>query len=245
MAGTLMSKFNTATEGFSTLQKVGSVAMVAAIAAGVFFYANTTSQSPMAPLYTELTTADAASITEQLRDRHQLRHHRSWCHRGVPENDIYEARLLIERAGVSLSSQSDGFSTLDGLGITSTQFQQRIAYQRGLASEIEKLARRNGVGRRSLSEPVIPEQDLFVNDSIQASASVMLNTNSRLTSSQVTAIASLVSGAVEGLTREQVTITDQDGTVLTAPGATNGAPADDLERTVNSKRTSPVTSSPL
>ena len=68
MAGTLMSKFNTATEGFSTLQKVGSVAMVAAIAAGVFFYANTTSQSPMAPLYTELTTADAASITEQLRD---------------------------------------------------------------------------------------------------------------------------------------------------------------------------------
>ena len=59
----------------------------------------------------------------------------------------------------------------------------------------------------------------------------MLNTNSRLTSSQVTAIASLVSGAVEGLTREQVTITDQDGTVLTAPGATNGAPADDLERT--------------
>ncbi|MEL0195115.1 MAG: hypothetical protein VW962_08550, partial [Acidimicrobiaceae bacterium] len=68
MAGTLMSKFNTATEGFSALQKVGSVAMVAAIAAGVFFYANTTSQSPMAPLYTELTTADAASITEQLRD---------------------------------------------------------------------------------------------------------------------------------------------------------------------------------
>ena len=68
MAGTLMSKFNTATEGFSVVQKVGSVAMVAAIAAGVFFYANTTSQSPMAPLYTELTTADAASITEQLRD---------------------------------------------------------------------------------------------------------------------------------------------------------------------------------
>ena len=63
MAGTLMSKFNTATEGFSTLQKVGSVAMVAAIAAGVFFYANTTNQSPITLYYTELTTADAASIT--------------------------------------------------------------------------------------------------------------------------------------------------------------------------------------
>ena len=232
MAGTLMSKFNTATEGFSTLQKVGSVAMVAAIAAGVFFYANTTSQSPMAPLYTELTTADAASITEQLRDsgiNYDITDRGATVR--VPENDIYEARLLIERAGVSPSSQSDGFSTLDGLGITSTQFQQRIAYQRGLASEIENSLEEMASVDEARVNLVIPEQDLFVNDSIQASASVMLNTNSRLTSSQVTAIASLVSGAVEGLTREQVTITDQDGTVLTAPGATNGAPADDLERT--------------
>ena len=232
MAGTLMSKFNTATEGFSTLQKVGSVAMVAAIAAGVFFYANTTSQSPMAPLYTELTTADAASITEQLRDsgiNYDITDRGATVR--VPENDIYEARLLIERAGVSPSSQSDGFSTLDGLGITSTQFQQRVAYQRGLASEIENSLEEMASVDEARVNLVIPEQDLFVNDSIQASASVMLNTNSRLTSSQVTAIASLVSGAVEGLTREQVTITDQDGTVLTAPGATNGAPADDLERT--------------
>jgi len=232
MAGTFSEKFSTATAGFSVTQKATTVAAFAAVAVGVFVFANTAGRSPMAPLYTELGSSDAAVITEHLRDtgiNYEL------TDRGttvmVPENMVYEARLSVERAGATPDGDDAGFSTLDNLGITSTQFQQRVAFQRGLAAEIETSLEQMGVIDEAQVNLVIPEQDLFTNDSIQASASVMLRTTSSLTASQVTSVSALVAGAVEGLAVEQVTISDQNGTVLSAPGVNPGQPANDFERT--------------
>ena len=232
MAGPLTQKFSAATAGFSVAQKVSTVAAFAAVAVGVLVFANTAGRSPMAALYTDLGSSDAAVITEHLRDAgiaYEL------ADRGatvmVPENMVYEARLSVERAGATPDADDAGFSTLDNLGITSTQFQQRVAFQRGLASEIETSLEQMGAIDEAQVNLVIPEQDLFTNDAIQASASVMLRTTSSLTSSQVTSVSALVAGAVEGLSAEQVTISDQNGTVLSAPGVTPGEPANDFERT--------------
>ncbi len=66
---------------------------------------------------------------------------------------------------------------------------------------------------------MIPDDDLFVGDDIAASASVLLQTQGRtISNSQVQAIVNLVAASVEGMTAERVSITDEAGRILAAPG---------------------------
>ena len=128
--------------------------MVAAIAAGVFF----TPTRP-AKVRWHRCTPNSPPLT--------LRNHRAAPRSGinydiidrgatvqVPENDIYEARLLIERAGEPEFASATVSTRWPG--ITSTQFQQRIATSEASHPK-SKTRSRNGVGRRSLEE-LIPEQ---------------------------------------------------------------------------------------
>jgi len=71
---------------------------------------------------------------------------------------------------------------------------------------------------------VMPEDDLFVDDDIQASASVLLVTGGpeSIGPTQVEAIVNLVSSSVEGMTADRVSVTDQNGQILAAPGEGRG-----------------------
>ena len=193
----IKTRFNTATAGFNNSQRITMMVAFVAVIAGVLVFANTATKDRMAPLYTELSTSDAAAVTETLRD---LNFTYEITDRGatvlVPENDIYEARLQVNRSGFTPTAESDGFSTLDGLGITSTQFQQRIAYQRGLAQEIEMSLTQMETVDSADVHLVIPEDDLFSGDDIKASASVLISSRGTITSTQVAAITSLVANAV-------------------------------------------------
>jgi flagellar M-ring protein FliF len=228
----IKTRFNTATAGFNNSQRITMMVAFVAVIAGVLVFANTATKDRMAPLYTGLSTSDAAAVTETLRD---LSFTYEITDRGgtvlVPENDIYEARLQVNRSGFTPTAESDGFSTLDGLGITSTQFQQRIAYQRGLAQEIEMSLTQMETVDSADVHLVIPEDDLFSGDDIKASASVLISSRGTITSTQVAAITSLVANAVEGLTAEQVTVTDQRGNVLAGPEAASQSAKSDRERT--------------
>src|SRR5918993_992945 len=100
-----------------------------------------------------------------------------------------------------------------------SDFQQKITYQRALEGEIAKTIDQvagSGGARVQLS---LPGDQLFADEEKPATASVLLGAGSEnIEPAQVRGIASLVAGAVEGLKKDEVTITDSSGNMLWPQG---------------------------
>lgn len=209
-----------ATAGFTAVQKMTMGAVFAAVLGGLWFFSSWAATTDMAPLYADLETGDAAAIVDELDSmgvEYEL------ADRGrtvlVPRDQVYELRLDLSTEGLP-NGGSEGYSLLDNQGITSTQFQQQIAYQRALEGELATTIRHIDAINAASVHLVIPQDDLFSADDIHATASVLVETDSTLAAEQVQAIVNLVSGSVEGLRADAVTVADQSGLVLAAPGQT-------------------------
>ena len=139
----------------------------------------------------------------------------------VQKGSTAQARVALASAGVDTSSATQpGFEELmakQKLG--TSDFQQKVTYQRALEGEIAKTidgVAGSGGARVQLS---LPGDQLFADESKPATASVLLGAgNDALEPAQVRGIASLVAGAVEGLKTEDVTITDSSGNLLWPQG---------------------------
>src|SRR3546814_6139255 len=113
-----------------------------------------------------------------------------------------------------------GYDLLDDQGITTSEFKQRIDYQRALEGELVKTIKViDGVENANV-HLVLPEDDLFSEDEVRPTASVLIHTSGDKTLSvgQVQSIVHLVSSTVEGLSSSDVTVADQTGLMLAAPG---------------------------
>lgn len=216
----LTSKFGEVTAGFSGAQKTTMAAVFVALIAGVWMFSTWASTTEMAPLYADLETADAAAVTDELAalgvDYELTDQGRTVM---VPRDRVYELRLDLSSAGIPTGG-AEGYALLDDQGITSTQFQQRIAFQRALEGELAQTIRHIDAVAAANVHLVIPEDDLFSGDDVHASASVLVQTAGTLTPEQVQAIVNLVAGSVEGLREDAVTVADQNGLVLASPGQT-------------------------
>jgi flagellar M-ring protein FliF len=113
-----------------------------------------------------------------------------------------------------------------------SDFQQKITYQRALEGEIAKTIDQvagSGGARVQLS---LPGDQLFADEEKPATASVLLGTGSdAIEPAQVKGIASLVAGAVEGLKTSEVTITDGGGNLLWPQGEGTDAASGGMSKT--------------
>ncbi|AXV05876.1 Flagellar M-ring protein FliF [Euzebya pacifica] len=211
-------KANGILSGFTTGQKTTTaLAIIALLAAGMFFM-RWVSEPSMAPLFTNLEAEDAAAITDELTARgvdYQLSDGGRTVM--VPRSDQLGLRLDMSSAGL-VPSNTAGYSLLDENGITTSEFQMRVDYQRAVEGELSRTISAMEAVESAMVHLVIPEEDLFVQDNERATASVLLNTMGDLTPMQVQAIVNLVSGSVQGLTADQVTVTDASGNLLHQPG---------------------------
>jgi len=139
----------------------------------------------------------------------------------VQKGTTAQARVALASAGVDTSSATQpGFEDLmakQKLG--TSDFQQKVTYQRALEGEIAKTidgVAGSGGARVQLS---LPGDQLFADEAKPATASVLLGSGSEnIEPAQVRGIASLVAGAVEGLKKDEVTITDSSGNLLWPQG---------------------------
>ena len=214
----LTGKVGEVTAGFNNAQRATMAAIFVAVVAALYVFSSWASTTDMAPLYTDLETGDAATITDELTamgvDYELADQGRTVL---VPRDAVYSLRLDLSQAG-ALPGGTEGYSLLDEQGITSTQFQQRVAYQRALEGELAKTVRSMDAVQAATVHLVMPEDDLFSADDVHASASVLVQTSATLAPEQVQTIVNLVSGAVEGLRADEVTVSDQNGIVLASPG---------------------------
>ncbi len=202
----------------------GQIAMLAIALAGTvvgaFLFLNWASTTTYASLYSGLSAKDAASVTQELTARgvqYQLANGGATIM--VPEQQLYQLRLDLSAKGLP-ESGATGWDLLDKQGLTTSDFRQRVDFQRALEGELSKtIGSLQGV-KAATVHLVIPRSDIFSADDRKPSASVLVATteSTPLSSQQVKAIVHLVASSVEGLTPEQVTLADAKGRVLSAAG---------------------------
>jgi flagellar M-ring protein FliF len=143
----------------------------------------------------------------------------------VPSDQVYDARLKLAAEGVT-DRQTMGYELLDQeRGLGTSQFMETISYRRGLEGELARtVASMRGV-RNARVHLAIPERSVFVRDARDPSASVFLEVfaGRRPEQEQINAIVNLVAGSVPMMSKEHVTVVDQNGNLLTGKESQSNA----------------------
>ncbi|WP_144758833.1 flagellar basal-body MS-ring/collar protein FliF [Curtobacterium sp. 9128] len=228
-------------KGFSAAQRTIAILGVAALVLGGVALASWLGKPSYAPLFTGLAAADASSVTDQLTtDGVPFQLTDGGATILVPQSAVYTERLKAASNGLP-SSNEGGYSLLDKMGVTSSEFQQDVTYKRAIEGELAKtISAMDGVQTATV-QLAIPEKSVFVSEEKDPTASVFIATKNgqQLTTDQVQAIVHLTSAAVEGMQPTDVSVVDQKGQTLSAVGTgATGSGADqaaDYDATTSKK----------
>jgi len=206
--------------GFTSGQKTMLALAAVATVLGGLFVMRAGSSAQMAPLFSNLPADSAAEVTAALDASgvpYELSEGGSTIL--VPREQIYRARLDLSAGGLPRDGEP-GYSLLDEQGITTSEFRQRVDYQRAMEGELARTIEAIDGVDDAIVHLVMPERDLFSGDSQHPSASVLVATapDRPLGAGQVQAVVHLVASSVEGLEAENVTVADNAGRVLSASG---------------------------
>ncbi|WNB87004.1 flagellar basal-body MS-ring/collar protein FliF [Cellulomonas sp. ATA003] len=197
----------------------------------------------MSPLFADVSAADASAIVDQL-DGEGVPYELTDGGRTilVPADRLYATRLKVAAAGLPASSDGAGYSLLDDMGMTASEFQQQTTYQRAMEGELAKtIGAINGVEAATV-KLALPEESVFVSQTADPTASVFVKTarGTTLEPAQVQSIVHLVSAGVQNMKPTDVAVIDSEGRVLSAVG---GAPAGGLSDQKTAEYERRVTSS--
>lgn len=214
--------------GFTVAQRTIAIIGVAVLVMGVFALGAWLTRPQMSPLFTGLSAADASAVVEQLKSSgvaYELADGGATIL--VPDDQVYAQRLAAASAGLP-GDTGEGYALLDEMGVTASEFQQSVTYKRAIEGELANtIAAMDGISAASV-QLAVPEESVFVAEKQNPTASVFVRTQggSTLGDDQVAAIVHLTSAAVAGMRPEDVAVTDQNGTVLSAVGSgpVGGAP---------------------
>lgn len=168
-------------------------------------------------LFAGLTGSDGSAVVEWLKERKIP--YRVTAGGGsieVPADKVYEARLSLAGSGLP-SGGGVGFEIFDKQSFGMTDFAQKVNYRRALQGELARTIASLGPVESARVHLALPEKRLFREQQQEATASVIikLSQGGALKDSQVQGIVHLVSGSVEGMEPENVTVVDAAGRVLT------------------------------
>ncbi|WP_375177016.1 flagellar basal-body MS-ring/collar protein FliF [Marinobacter mobilis] len=136
----------------------------------------------------------------------------------VASDEVYNARLKLAAEGVT-DDRTIGFELLDQeRGLGTSQFMEAISFRRGLEGELARTISSMRNVRNARVHLAIPKQSVFVRDARTPTASVFLEVfaGRLLEQEQINAIINLVAGSIPELNKDNVTVVDQNGNLLTA-----------------------------
>jgi flagellar M-ring protein FliF len=208
-------------KGFTPGQKAVTGLLVLILAVAGYAYSQYAGRPQYAPLFTNLTAADAAAMTTKLSSDHvpyQLADGGTAIL--VPQGNVNQERLAMAQASLPAGG-SVGLELMDKEGITTSQAVQNADYQRALQGELEStIGSISGVAGAQVTLALPTQSDFVVTDDTKPQASVLVSMNSgqTLTSGQVSGIVHLVASSIPKLEPGNVTVVDNTGNVLAAPG---------------------------
>lgn len=134
----------------------------------------------------------------------------------VESGKLYEARMKLAANGIT-SEQTVGYEILDKeQALGTSQFMESTRFKRGLEGELARSITSFKNIRNARVHLAIPKRSVFVRDTRNPTASVLVETSSSrpITREQVDAIVNLVAGSVAEMNKSHVTVVDQNGNLL-------------------------------
>ena len=182
------------------------------------------SQTEYGVLFSDLKGADAQAIIEQLKASNvPYRLSGSGSTVSVPSDRVPELRLQM--ASSTLTGGHVGFDIFDRANFGATDFSQKVNYQRALEGELARTL--EGLDEVETARVHITPQreSVFAEKKEKGKASVVLRMRQsrELARERTDAIVNLVASSAEGLDPADVTVMDNRGRLLSAPGRNTGA----------------------
>lgn len=199
-------------DGFSKAVKIAVCAVPVALVAIIIILAVILNHKSMTTLYSGLTTTEAAEISAiisdmgisdvKMNDRGDVI---------VPSDQVDNLRMQLSVQGYPKTS-SDYSIWNDGINLWSTKSDKRVvAIQQREATIAATLRRLDSIRDAQVMLSVPETRDYVITEKEEiptCSVTLQLQEGEELTNSEVRAIFSLVSRAVDGLTYDNISITD-------------------------------------
>jgi flagellar M-ring protein FliF len=197
--------------------RIVTSAIVATLVLGLGIFAAFRLRGPdYAVLFSNLQPAEASAAIQKL-DAAKVPHRLAdgGATILVPRENVYEERVALAGAGV-VKGGPTGFELFDKTNLGMTDFQERIAKTRATEGELERTIDGLSEVQSARVHIASPEPSLYTTtqDATTASIAVQTKPGMQLDADEVRGITQLVAGAVAGLKPENVTIVDQNGTIL-------------------------------
>ncbi|MEW6501673.1 MAG: flagellar basal-body MS-ring/collar protein FliF [Thermodesulfobacteriota bacterium] len=205
-------------QGMTTAQKLIGVGVVTVVLGGLVALATLGGgdATEYKVLFSGLTQEDAGEVVNRLKEqRIPYKLSEDGGAIMVPATQVYEVRLAMAGQGLPRGG-GVGFEVFDQTSLGTTDFVQRLNYQRALQGELARTIRQFQQVLEARVHIATPKESVFVEDEkpVTASISVKLRGREQLSQHQVQSIVNLVACAVPGLTPENITLVDTVGRLL-------------------------------
>ena len=167
-------------------------------------------------LYSGLGQQDAAQVVSKLKElKVPYRLEAGGSTIKVPQDQVYETRLALAQAGLPRGA-GVGFEVFNEVKMGTTEFVQRINYQRALQGELARTIASFSEVEGARVHIVMPRESLFVEEEKKPSAAVVLRLvpGRTLSKRQIQGIVHLVASSVPDLSDSEVTVVDTNGNLL-------------------------------
>ncbi len=165
----------------------------------------------MVPLIGDLTYTDLGEVQSVLDDN-GVKYVTDDTTIFVDQDDLTSAKVYL--ATTNVPSSTSGYSYSDAFensGMSSTDSVKNEAFKQAKESEIEQsLKMLDGVNNANVTVTIPTSNNYFIQDSVPPTASAVLNTSRDITKNEGVIMARLIAMSVEGLTLDNIEITDQN-----------------------------------
>lgn len=171
-------------------------------------------------LYANLAERDAGSVVQGLEGA-GIPYRLSGDTVLVPADKIHEARLKLAAQGLPQSASMGLEMMQEEKGFGSSQFMENARYQHALETELARTIATLQPVQAARVHLAMSRPSALLRNRSPASASVLVNLypGRQLEPEQVAAITHLVASSIPDLDASRVTLIDQTGQLLSAPGA--------------------------
>ncbi|CAN5611684.1 flagellar basal-body MS-ring/collar protein FliF [soil metagenome] len=213
--------------------KIGLAAGTLLLAALAWAAVNMGREPEWRPLYASMNDRDGGAVLAALA---QMNVPHKFSEVGgtflVPANQVHEVRLRLASQGLPKGG-TVGFEIMEGQKFGTTQFQERLNFQRGLEGELARSIMALSSVQTARVHLALPSQTAFMREQQKPSASVLLTLygGRTLERGQVAGIVHLIASSVPDMPATAVSVVDQSGTLLSqvAGEATSGLNSTQLQ----------------
>lgn len=196
-------------------QKIALLSSIAAAFAVVLWLILYNPTDNYRVLFSNLDDRDAGNITEYLTAQnipYKIEAHGAIL---VEEKNVHALRLRLATQGLPRGGHV-GFELMENQKFGISQFAEQVNYQRALEGELSKTIEAIASLEKARVHLAIPKPSVFIREDQKPSASVMVKIypGRLLDSTQIAGITHLIAASVPNMPNENVTIVNQDGSIL-------------------------------